>query len=560
MRHLSLQKQISILVGLLCLGLVCGAAIGAAYIAQQRIREAVMSDAARTAATMASLLDRGMFERFREARNIASFEPLQDIWAGDPAQIRQVLDQLQKSFPDYAWIGFATTDGIVKAATQGMLEGRSVQTRPWFQDGLRGPAVEDVHEAKLLAGLLGAAPNNEPFRFVDVATPVRNANGQIIGVLGAHLSWTWADEARQTLLDHSNRQEEALWILASDGTMLLGPLVGQKPLSDEQIKRMRESRQGAFEDSSVPDKFLTGYAVAAGYRDYPGFNWIIVSRQPDSVAFAAAYGIVWTILGFGVAVALVGLVCAFFIARGVARPLWTITEAADRIGRDPNMTLLPRVGGSAEITRLSSALRSLLRRAGVAEQRMIDASTQHEKSMSALRQLAETDMLSGLLNRRGFEILGNEAFHQFQQYGRGFAVLVIDIDFFKKVNDTYGHAAGDEVIRAVGATMTNVLRSGDTIARFGGEEFIVLLREIGHDVIMGMAQDLRRAVEVAEISYQGQALPVTVSIGGAHARDSDRDIQDLIERADTALYRAKSSGRNRVSIDGLHLQMINAAA
>ncbi len=560
MRHLSLQKQISVLVGLLCLCLVCGAAIGAAYIAQQRIREAVMSDAARTAATMASLLDRGMFERYRETRNIAAMEPLRDIWTGDPSQIRQVIDQLQKSFPDYAWIGFATADGIVKAATQGMLEGQSVQSRPWFQHGLKGPTVEDVHEAKLLAGLLGPAPNSEPFRFVDAAAPVRDENGQTVGVLGVHLSWTWADEARQTLLDHSNRQQESLWILGSDGTMLLGPQVGQKPFSDEQVKRMREAKQGAFEDNSGADQFLTGYAVASGYRDYPGFNWIIISRQPDSVAFAAAYGIVWTILGFGLAVALAGVVCAFFIARGVARPLRTITEAADRIGRDPNMTLLPRVEGSAEVTRLSAALRSLLRRAGAAEQRVVDASSQHEKSISALRQLAETDALSGLLNRRGFDAMGNEAFHQFHQYGRGFAVLVIDIDFFKKVNDTYGHAAGDEVIRAVGATMTKVLRSTDTIARFGGEEFVVLLREIGHDVIMGVAQDLRRAVEIADISYQGQAIPVTVSIGGAYARDSDRDIQDLIERADTALYRAKSAGRNRVSIDGLHLQLATAAA
>lgn len=560
LRHLSLQKQISILVGLLCLGLVCGAAIGSAYIAQQRIRESVMSDAARTAATMASLLDRGMFERFREARNVASLEPLTDIWAGDPAQIRQVLDQLQRSFPDYAWIGFATADGKVKAATQGMLEGQSVQSRPWFQNGLKDPSVEDVHEAKLLAGLLGPSRNNEPFRFVDVATPVRDANGQTLGVLGAHLSWTWADEVRRALLDHSNRQEEALWILSSDGTMLLGPRLGQKPFSDEQIEGMRAAKQGAFEDTVGSDSFLTGFAVAGGYRDYPGFNWIIVSRQPDSVAFAAAYGIVWTIMGFGLAVALLGLICAFFIARGVARPLWAITEAADRIGRDPNTTLIPRVGGSAEVTRLSAALRSLLRRAGAAEQRMIEASSQHEKSISTLRHLADTDALSGLLNRRAFDALGNEAFRNFRQHGRGFAVLVVDIDFFKRVNDTYGHAAGDEVIRAVGATMSQVLRKGDTIARFGGEEFVVLLPEIGHDVIMGVAQDLRRAVETMPISHQGQSVSITVSVGGAYARDTDRDIQDLIQRADTALYRAKSSGRNHVSIDGLHLQIATAAA
>jgi len=265
-------------------------------------------------------------------------------------------------------------------------------------------------------------------------------------------------------------------------------------------------------------------------------------------------------LGLGSAVALLGVLCALFIARGVTRPLLAITEAADRIGRDPNITLLPRVGGSAEIAHLSAVLRSLLRRAGAAERRIAEASSQHEKDITTLRRLAETDALSGLLNRRGFDLLGEDALDQFKRYGRGFAILLVDIDFFKKVNDTYGHAAGDEVIRAVGGVMTQSLRPGDRIGRFGGEEFIILLRDLGRDGIVTVAQKLRRHIEAMVVSHHGLEINVTASIGGAIIRESDRDIQDVIERADTALYEAKAAGRNRIAINGLQPQLATAAA
>ena len=561
MRHWSLRQQVTLLVGVLCLALVCILAAGAAYIAQSRVRQIVMENETQDAVLTASLLDRGMFERFREARNLAAMPPLKDIWAGDPAVIRQVLEQLRTSYPDYAWIGYATPDGTVRAATQGMLEGQSVRERPWFQDGLKGPAVGDVHEAKLLATLLGPAPNNEPFRFVDVAAPVRDETGRVIGVVGAHLSWTWAEERRRAVLgSQSLSGGKSLWILSGDGTMLLGPDIGSKPFPEERVRAMRQATAGAFEDPSGTEPMLTGFAVAGGYRDYPGLNWIVIARQPDSVAFAATKGIVWTIMGLGLVIALIGLICARFIARGVARPLQTIIEAADKIGRDPTISQVPRVSGSAEIVRLSAALRSLLRRAGAAEQQVIEASSQHEKDKIALRQLAETDPLSGLLNRRGFALLADEAFGLHRRHGHSLAVLLLDIDFFKAVNDTYGHAAGDVVIQAIGTALNGTLRATDKIARFGGEEFIVLIHEVDETGIITVAQNLRRAVEALAIPYQDRTLSVTVSVGGALAGPDDRDIQDVIERADDALYKAKAAGRNRVTIDGLQIQLASAVA
>lgn len=520
-----------------------------------------MGNEAHDAALTTSILDRGMFERYREVRNLAAMPPLKDVWTGDPEVIRQVLEQLRATYPDYAWIGYATPDGTVRAATQGMLEGQSVQARPWFQDGLKGPAVGDVHEAKLLATLLGPAPNNEPFRFVDVAAPVRDETGRVIGVISAHLSWTWADERRQAILRSQTRPDDkSIWILSGDGTMLLGPDIGSKPFPEERIRAMREAKAGAFQDPSGSEAMLTGFAVAGGYRDYPGLNWIVISRQPDSIAFAATRGIVSTILGLGGAIALVGLICALFIARGVARPLRAIIQAADKIGRDPTISQVPRVTGSSEITKLSAALRSLLRRAGAAEQQVIEVSSQHEKDVTALRQLAETDALSGLLNRRGFSLLADDTFNNHRSQERPLAVLLLDIDFFKKVNDTYGHAAGDAVLQAVGTALMKALRSSDTIARFGGEEFIVLVHDVDADGIITVAQNLRRAIESLPIVHQEQTLSVTISIGGAMTGAADRDIQDVIERADDALYKAKAAGRNRVVIDELQIQLATAVA
>ncbi|MBM6593308.1 sensor domain-containing diguanylate cyclase [Microvirga pudoricolor] len=566
-RRLSLRSQITILVGLLCFGLACALALSSAYIARERAIGRITQASTVAAQTLANILDQGMAERYREVRNIAQLLPLREIWNRDPAEIRPVLEQLKVSFPAYAWIGFARPDGTVHAATYRMLEGQSVAARPWFQDGLHGPAVGDVHEAKLLAGILGPSPDNEPFRFVDVAAPVHNRDGTLAGVLGAHLSWSWASEMRGDLLNQSRNPDQEIWILSGDGTVLLGPKTGTKPFTEPQVRAMLRQTSGAFEDTRDGQVFLTGYAVADGYRDYPGFNWIILSRQPKQVAFAYAQQIAATILALGFAVALMGILATSLIAAKLVKPLQILTDAADRIGRDPSVRAFPRVGGSREVARLASSLRSLMRRAGLAERRVLEteqrsqaAHAQHEKDLTALRSLAETDALSGLLNRRGFDLFSQDAVDQFQRYGRNFAVLMADIDFFKKVNDTYGHAAGDEAIRAIARTLSEHLRPTDKVARFGGEEFVVLIREIGQEGVLTVAQNLRRAVELQDIVSGEHRFSVTISIGGALIGPADRDVQDLIERADVALYGAKTSGRNRVVIDGLGPRLASSAA
>jgi diguanylate cyclase (GGDEF)-like protein len=143
-----------------------------------------------------------------------------------------------------------------------------------------------------------------------------------------------------------------------------------------------------------------------------------------------------------------------------------------------------------------------------------------------------------------------------RRYNRGMATLMIDIDYFKKINDTHGHAAGDQAIKRIAEIIDCTIRTTDKAARFGGEEFVVLLREIDQATALMLAERIRKAIEVTTIESDNGAIPATVSIGVALLDERDRDVQDMIARSDQGLYAAKKTGRNRVVLRPL----IEAAA
>jgi diguanylate cyclase (GGDEF)-like protein len=161
---------------------------------------------------------------------------------------------------------------------------------------------------------------------------------------------------------------------------------------------------------------------------------------------------------------------------------------------------------------------------------------------------ATTDGMTGLLNHRTYKERGAEALARVQRSGRALCVIMCDIDHFKKVNDTYGHATGDDVIRGVAGVLKNSLRRIDLGARYGGEEFAVLLEDADIDAAAALAERLRQAVGALSFDSSGRTLKVTLSLGVAERR-GDESLATLIERADAALYSAKRSGRDRVVAD-----------
>lgn len=172
-----------------------------------------------------------------------------------------------------------------------------------------------------------------------------------------------------------------------------------------------------------------------------------------------------------------------------------------------------------------------------------------EESRKALAEQANTDALTKLKNRRLFHTQAEQNLADCRRYGKDMSVLLVDIDHFKKVNDTYGHHAGDEVLVKVATQLAQMVRNADTVARFGGEEFAALLPETNRLGAAVLGERIRKAVENEEILVDGRHIPVTVSIGIATlAAEMVESIDQLLDIADRRLYMAKNGGRNRICV------------
>jgi diguanylate cyclase (GGDEF)-like protein len=159
--------------------------------------------------------------------------------------------------------------------------------------------------------------------------------------------------------------------------------------------------------------------------------------------------------------------------------------------------------------------------------------------------LSETDELTGLFNTRGFAIAANRLFGQAMRYGRPASVLMIDSDNLKTVNDSHGHEAGNRLLRQVANAVQAELRATDVPARYGGDEFIVLLPETPPKGALDVAERIRTAIGARPIAIDGRSIAATVSIGVACYPEDGRTLDALAARADRALYQAKQEGRNR---------------
>ncbi|KAB2888583.1 MAG: GGDEF domain-containing protein [Desulfobulbaceae bacterium] len=173
-----------------------------------------------------------------------------------------------------------------------------------------------------------------------------------------------------------------------------------------------------------------------------------------------------------------------------------------------------------------------------------------KKANDKLRELAFRDELTGLYNHRYFQEFIESEVKRAIRYKHPLSLLLIDIDYFKSINDTFGHIAGDKVLREVSQVMVRLVRQNDMVARYGGEEFAVVLPETGQVGAKVIAQRLRRGIEQLQIQQGGQPLSVTVSIGMASTDMANLEAarEALIAQSDRALYRAKRNGRNRLEI------------
>jgi diguanylate cyclase (GGDEF)-like protein len=176
--------------------------------------------------------------------------------------------------------------------------------------------------------------------------------------------------------------------------------------------------------------------------------------------------------------------------------------------------------------------------------------SERKRAQEELERIASTDPLTNIFNRRRFFMLAEAEFRKAQRYGRPLSVLVFDVDFFKKVNDTFGHGAGDQALIHIAHLSRVTARDADVVARLGGEEFAILLPETNRIDGRRAGERLRQMIEQTPCQPDGQALQLTVSIGVAdnHLEPAPAHFEQILTWADRALYQAKDAGRNRVAV------------
>ncbi len=177
---------------------------------------------------------------------------------------------------------------------------------------------------------------------------------------------------------------------------------------------------------------------------------------------------------------------------------------------------------------------------------LINDVTAMKQTESMLRVLSNTDPLTGVWNRRHFIDVAESEEERSRRYARPFSLLALDIDHFKRINDTHGHAVGDEALKAFTAACQHALRTNDVLGRMGGEEFAVLLPETDGAGARQVAERIRTGVMAIEVPAGAETVRFTVSIGLASCHSGERGIDAMLSCADEALYQAKGQGRNRV--------------
>jgi diguanylate cyclase (GGDEF)-like protein len=564
-RSAGLRVWLGLSYGLLAIALVGVLSVMIEGAASDKLEEDIGLRLAGNAVALADRMDEGLYERLNDMRTMSLLPGAADPVANQDS-LRAMFDMMQLSYRDYAWIGITSADGQVQVASRGWLEGVSMSERPWFKAGLREPFVGDVRDAVLLQQFVQPTGDG-PLRLIDVAAPIHDDFGVRVGVMAAHLSWEWAERLRQDLVDSLvARDPVEVFVLNADGRVVLGP-AGWRDQSPAlaSLGRVRTSASG-FVLETWPDghDYLTGYARTRGRPLFESLGWVVLVRMDADVAFAPVADLrrqIWLVSG---ALTLAFLLVAFVLARQIGRPLQALASTARRLQAGDPDAAFPAERGYREARELTGALRGLVdeltshERELTAlthqlEQRVRERTVELSEANAQLEVLAMTDGLTGLANRRHFgDQLAREV-TRCGEKGKPLALVTMDIDHFKAINDTHGHPAGDAVLRRVAMLLEENVRSGDLLARVGGEEFAVLALEAPMSEAMPLAERLRACIENAgPIAVGRTAVPVTISVGVAVLWGRQGDLlkapERLLAAADDALYRAKRNGRNRVEV------------
>lgn len=368
---------------------------------------------------------------------------------------------------------------------------------------------------------------------VGIAVPIKNKQGELVGVLAGYLGLTDASVFDQSKAKMGKSGEYVLIsvkdktiIIDTDNSHTLQPVIaiGKDSNLDKFI---------AGKDGTAITKFIHGKKSLMSAKHILDGRWLLLAILPVEEAFSPINNLEMQILKIGSIIFLSIAALMWLLTHIELKPLITATNLISIMALQGNKLHDVPVKSNDEVGRLLTAFNKLQK--------------ELHDSYQKIKQQAHEDYLTGLANRRYFLELAEQEVSRSIRYSSSLAVCMLDIDFFKNVNDTYGHKVGDIVLKKLSSLFRESLRSVDICGRIGGEEFAILLPETDSKHAFDVAERIRQLVENTKITLEnGPPLKFTVSIGIAMFDDKDTNIDILLSSADNALYQAKRSGRNKV--------------
>ena len=522
-----------LLTNLLITGLLGGAALWGVLCSTSLLEQEINGKYMAVSTYAMEKVHRLFSQRLEDLRKLAREPTIQSPQTA-PARVAGLLAAYKKHFKHY--VPFT-------AITLFDLQQRCVADSEGRRSGMRA-SLGEVWSA--IAGganyALDMAPSPQPGAGVfNLACAVRDRRGALNGVLVAQISVA------------------SLHVIAERPLRLLDP---DAPPAMDLIDQAGRILYSTHATAGIPDNTWPGFdviqnALATGEetgtrlfrpaaqgtpteilvfaregRDpiYPGKGWVLTLTVPRRVALASMIALRNRLL---LIIALIGCcsaVVAVLLSRTITRPIVQLSEAASAVGAG-RLDVAVEVTSHDEAGQLAATFNGMVKRL--------------DDLNCALQIAATVDKLTGVSNRYRVEQVLRDELERASRYGHPLSMILFDLDYFKQINDNHGHLAGDMVLKTVVAFVQQIIRSNDTLGRWGGEEFMLLAPEANLAQAIHLAEKVRQSIACCAVDGMGQ---ITVSCGVAELRPGDRE-EDLIKRADDALYAAKRQGRNRVEAD-----------
>lgn len=363
---------------------------------------------------------------------------------------------------------------------------------------------------------------------ISLSSPIFDKEKNYLGYVAGTIYLQSPNLLSGMLGQHYYQDGSSLYVVDRNRTRIYHPdraRVGEKIRDNGVVDRVLNGEEGALE---LTDE--TGTEMLAGFAPIRQTHWGVVAQRPRAATLTGLDQQMMRVLLKIIPINLLILLFIWISAIFISRPLWQLAHKAKLMDQQESLKDIARI-------------RAWYFEAAQLKQAMLKGLGQLNTRITQLHNDSHTDAMTGLFNRRGMQ----QVLDSYQALSQPLAVIALDIDHFKQINDGFGHDVGDQVLATLATLMQQGARQADAVCRSGGEEFLILLPGLSLPLAFEIAERLRQRVAAHPMPGAGH---ITISLGVAHWPGSDDDLNTVLKQADKALYEAKRRGRNRTVLAG----------